>query len=569
MFQQTLTPLGSLTVSALVGLLPLLTVFVLLGVLRWKAHWAGLAALAVAIVVAVAAYGMPVQLGLLSATQGAVFGLFPIMWIVFTAIWLYQVTVVSGRFEDLRAAFHLISDDPRAQAIIIAFCFGGLLEALAGFGAPVAITGVMLMALGFSAVRAAVVVLLANTAPVAFGAIGTPIITAGTLTGIPYDEIGAYVGRQTPVLAFVVPLLLVLMVDGWRGVRQTWPVALAVGVTFAAAQFLASNYLSVELTDIVAALAGLIAAVVTLKVWTPRGGEEAAERLHSEHLAEVTDQDHGDGGAVTPATGGGVQTKAQALTTHAAGLTRGRLLMAFFPYLLVIAVFSVAKLWTPAKEVLAASDVKVPWPGLDGNVLNAAGTPVTATVYNFQWLSSPGTLLLICGFITALVYRVPLGRALRELVDTAVKLRFAFLTVAAVLALAYVMNLSGQTITIGTWIAGTGAAFAFLSPILGWLGTAVTGSDTSANALFATLQQTAAQEAGLDPTLLVAANTSGGVVGKMISPQNLTIAATAVGIVGRESDLLRKTIWWSIGLIAALCVLIGLQSTPVLGWMLP
>ncbi len=569
MFQQTLTPLGSLTVSALVGLLPLLTVFVLLGVLRWKAHWAGLAALAVAIVVAVAAYGMPVQLGLLSATQGAVFGLFPIMWIVFTAIWLYQVTVVSGRFEDLRAAFHLISDDPRAQAIIIAFCFGGLLEALAGFGAPVAITGVMLMALGFSAVRAAVVVLLANTAPVAFGAIGTPIITAGTLTGIPYDEIGAYVGRQTPVLAFVVPLLLVLMVDGWRGVRQTWPVALAVGVTFAAAQFLASNYLSVELTDIVAALAGLIAAVVTLKVWTPRGGEEAAARLHREHLAEVTDQDHGDGGAVTPATGGGVQTKAQALTTHAAGLTRGRLLMAFFPYLLVIAVFSVAKLWTPAKEVLAASDVKVPWPGLDGNVLNAAGTPVTATVYNFQWLSSPGTLLLICGFITALVYRVPLGRALRELVDTAVKLRFAFLTVAAVLALAYVMNLSGQTITIGTWIAGTGAAFAFLSPILGWLGTAVTGSDTSANALFATLQQTAAQEAGLDPTLLVAANTSGGVVGKMISPQNLTIAATAVGIVGRESDLLRKTIWWSIGLIAALCVLIGLQSTPVLGWMLP
>ncbi len=569
MFQQTLTPLGSLTVSALVGLLPLLTVFVLLGVLRWKAHWAGLAALAVAIAVAVAAYGMPVQLGLLSATQGAVFGLFPIMWIVFTAIWLYQVTVVSGRFEDLRAAFHLISDDPRAQAIIIAFCFGGLLEALAGFGAPVAITGVMLMALGFSAVRAAVVVLLANTAPVAFGAIGTPIITAGTLTGIPYDEIGAYVGRQTPVLAFVVPLLLVLMVDGWRGVRQTWPVALAVGVTFAAAQFLASNYLSVELTDIVAALAGLIAAVVTLKVWTPRGGEEAAARLHREHLAEVTDQDHGDGGAVTPATGGGVQTKAQALTTHAAGLTRGRLLMAFFPYLLVIAVFSVAKLWTPAKEVLAASDVKVPWPGLDGNVLNAAGTPVTATVYNFQWLSSPGTLLLICGFITALVYRVPLGRALRELVDTAVKLRFAFLTVAAVLALAYVMNLSGQTITIGTWIAGTGAAFAFLSPILGWLGTAVTGSDTSANALFATLQQTAAQEAGLDPTLLVAANTSGGVVGKMISPQNLTIAATAVGIVGRESDLLRKTIWWSIGLIAALCVLIGLQSTPVLGWMLP
>ena len=574
MFQQELAPLGSLTISALVALLPLLTIFVLLGVLRWKAHWAGLASLAVAIGVAVTAYGMPIGLAVLSATEGAVFGLFPIMWIVFTAIWLYQVTVVSGRFEDLRAAFHLISDDPRAQAIIIAFCFGGLLEALAGFGAPVAITGVMLMALGFSAVRAAVVVLLANTAPVAFGAIGTPIITAGALTGIPYAEIGAYVGRQTPVLALIVPLLLVLMVDGMRGVRQTWPVALSVGLTFAIAQFLASNYLSVELTDIVAALAGLVAAVITLKVWTPKGGEEAAARLHGEHEAELSSSAdrHDDEDADTGGVGGGVQTRQaqqQALAERAEGLTRGRLLMAFFPYLLVIAVFSLAKLAKPVASFLTGRDVKIAWPGLDQNVLSAAGKPVSATVYNFQWISSPGSLLLICGFITALVYRVPIGRALRELVATAVKLRWAFLTVATVLALAYVMNLSGQTITIGTWIAGTGAFFAFLSPILGWLGTAVTGSDTSANALFATLQQTAAQEAGIDPTLLVAANTSGGVVGKMISPQNLTIAATAVGIVGRESDLFRKTIVWSVGLLAVLCVLIYLQSTPVLAWMLP
>jgi lactate permease len=249
-------------------------------------------------------------------------------------------------------------------------------------------------------------------------------------------------------------------------------------------------------------------------------------------------------------------------------LTPGRLAMAFFPYLLIIVVFSLAKLWGPAKDGLAATDIKIRWPGLDGNVLSAAGNPVTSTVYNFQILSSPGTLLLICGFITALVYRVPLTRAFRELVATAVKLRYSFLTVASVLALAYVMNLSGQTLTIGTWIAATGAFFAFLSPILGWLGTAVTGSDTSANALFATLQQTAGQKAGLDPTLLVAANTSGGVVGKMISPQNLTIAATAVGILGRESDLFRKTILWSIGLLFILCVLIYLQSN-VLAWMLP
>ncbi|MGE3288636.1 MAG: L-lactate permease [Pseudonocardia sp.] len=564
MFTQQLAPLGSLTLSALVGLLPLVAIFVTLGVLRWKAHWAGLASLGVAVVVAVLAFGMPVGLALLSATEGAWFGLFPIMWIVFAAIWLYQLTVVSGRFEDLRAAFGLISDDPRVQAIIIAFCFGGLLEALAGFGAPVAITGVMLMALGFSAVRAAVVVLLANTAPVAFGAIATPIITAGTLTGIPYQEIGAYVGRQTPLLAFLVPVLLVLLVDGWRGVRQTWPVALTVGLVFAVAQFVSSNYLSVELTDIVASLAGLAAAVVVLKVWTPQGGEAAAERLRGEHEAAArrsapaqgTDASSGSAGAAT-----GTLTERE--------LTRGRLVMAFVPYLIVIVVFSLAKLVPPLSAALTASDVKIPWPGLDGNVTSAEGEPVSSTAYNFQWLSSPGTLLLICGFLVALVYRVPLTRAVKELGATAYRLRYAFLTVAAVLALAYVMNQSGQTTTIGTWIAGTGAVFALFSPLLGWLGTAVTGSDTSANALFATLQQTAAEKAGLDPTLLVAANTSGGVVGKMISPQNLTIAATAVGLPGGEGDLFRRTIGWSVGLIVVLCLLVYLQSTPVLGWMLP
>jgi lactate permease len=569
-FQQELAPLGSLTLSALVALLPLLTIFVTLGVLRWKAHWAGLAALAVAIIVAVVAFGMGPGLAILSATEGAVFGLFPIMWIVFTAIWLYQITVVSGRFEDLRAAFHLISDDPRVQAIIIAFCFGALLEALAGFGAPVAITGVMLMAMGFSAIRAAVVVLLANTAPVAFGAIGIPIITAGTLTGIPYTEIGAYVGRQTPLVALIVPLLLVLLVDGLRGVRQTWPVALVVGVVFGVAQFLSSNYVSVELTDIIASLAALLAAYLMLKVWTPQGGEEAAARLQREQEADALSTTGAAGRSGGDGAGGAAktQTAAEALTEHAETLTRGRVFMAFFPYLLVIAVFSVAKLVPPVNRFLTGTDVKIAWPGLDGNVLSSAGTPVTATVYNFQWLSSPGSLLLICGFITALVYRVPLSRALRELVATAHRLRWAFLTVASVLALAYVMNLSGQTITIGTWIAGTGTVFALFSPILGWLGTAVTGSDTSANALFATLQQTAAQEAGLDPTLLVAANTSGGVVGKMISPQNLTIAATAVAIVGRESDLFRRTFLWSVGLVAVLCLLVYGQST-ILSWMLP
>lgn len=566
-YQPELAPIAdSLLWSSLIAVLPLVTIFVTLGVLRWKAHMAGLAALAVAVGVAIVAYRMPVDLALLSASEGAVFGLFPIMWIVFTAIWLYQITVVSGRFEDLRATFHLISDDPRVQAIVIAFCFGGLLEALAGFGAPVAITGVMLMALGFSALRAAVVVLLANTAPVAFGAIAIPIITAGNLTGIPYTEIGAYVGRQTPLLAALVPLLLVFLVDGRRGVRQTWPVAVAVGVVFAIAQFVSSNFISVELTDIIASLAALAAVVAVLRVWQPAGGEDALRRLEDEHEREVASMSGADSsGTTSTAT---ATKEARTIAEHAEGLTSGRIWMALFPYLLVIVVFGLAKLWDPLTEFLVGQDKKIAWPGLDGNVLTAAGEKAGSTVYSLPWLSSPGTLLLISGCIVALVYRVSAKDAAAEFLATANKLKFAFLTVASVLGLAYVMNLSGQTITIGTWIAGTGAAFAFLSPILGWLGTAVTGSDTSANALFATLQQTAALEAGLDPTLMVAANTSGGVVGKMISPQNLTIAATAVGLLGREADIFRKVILWSLGLLAALCILVGLQST-VLSWMLP
>lgn len=556
MFQQQLEPLGSLAVSALVALLPLVTIFVLLGVLRLRAHWAGLGALAVALVVAVVAFGMPVHMALLSATEGAAFGLFPIMWIVFAAIWLYQLTVVAGRFDDLRAAFNRVSDDMRVQAVVIAFCFGALIEALAGFGAPVAITGVMLVALGFPPIRAAVLVLLANTAPVAFGAIATPIITAGTLTGIPYTEIGALVGRQSPVLAAIVPLLLVLLVDGKRGVRQVWPVALVIGFAFAIAQYVSANFISVELTDILASLVSLIAVVAFLRVWQPAGSVESAREIRQEAAV---------GGGTGGGADGGADVPDHELPDRP--LTGRSVLMAFFPYLLVIVVFCLVNLIPPIKAAFAATNLSIPWPGLAGQVLSPAGTPVAATTYSFGWLSSPGTLLLICGIITALVYRVAPGRAVRELGATFVKLGPAILTVAAVLALAYVMNLSGQTLTIGTWIAATGAFFAFLSPILGWLGTAVTGSDTSANALFATLQQAAGETAGIDPTLLVAANTSGGVVGKMISPQNLTIACTAVGLPGKEGDLFRKLVGWSLLLLLVMCVLVFLQSTPILGWM--
>ena len=570
MFTQELAPVaGNLTLSALIALLPLITIFILLGVLRLKAHWAGLAALAVSIIVAVTAFRMPVGLALLSATEGAVFGLFPIMWIVFNALWVYQLTVVSGRFEDLRESFNLISNDPRIMAVLIAFCFGGLLEALAGFGAPVAITGVMLMAIGFSPFKAAAVVLVANTAPVAYGAIATPILTAGTLTGIPADEIGAIVGRQTPVLALFVPLILVGMVDGRRGVRQAWPAAVVCGISFAIAQFLSSNFVSVELTDIIASLVSVGATVLFLRFWHPAGTEEALRDLHESAATEMAEGQSGTAAGSPRRENPDPRGRGGAIATEqATELTPGRIGMALLPYLIIIVVFSIAKLFGPIKTFLTNSDIKIKWPGLDGNVLASSGKPVTSTVYAFQWLSSPGSLLLICGIVVALVYRIGPAVAAREYGTTAYKLRFAFLTVASVLALAYVMNLSGQTITIGNWIAATGAFFAFLSPVLGWLGTAVTGSDTSANALFSTLQQAAGERANLDPTLLVAANTSGGVVGKMISPQNLTIAATAVGILGREGDLFRYVIRWSAVMILFMCVLVYLQSTPVLGWML-
>jgi lactate permease len=565
---------GSLLWSALIAVLPLLTVFITLGVLRWRAHWAGLSGLAVALAVAIVAYQMPAHLAVLSGTEGFVFGLFPIMWIVVNAIWLYELTVASGRFEDLRRVINGISDDPRVQAIIIAFCFGGLLEALAGFGAPVAITGVMLMAVGFTAMRAATVVLLANTAPVAFGAIATPIITAGKLTGIDYHEIGAMVGHQTPLLAVFVPLFLVLIADGKRGARDVWPMAVLVGLVFAVTQWISATFISVELTDIIASLAGLAAAVIMLRFWQPSGGAAARERRFNERADEEADL--GDSLDLEGVTGGHAghdpSAASTALASRAATQTESigarRTFLALFPYLLVIVVFSLAKLLPAAKDFLADTDVLIKWPGLDGNILTAAGKVSTSTQYTFAWLSSPGTLLLISGVIVALVYRLKLTEAAGIYGRNLVKMKYSILTVASVLALAYVMNQSGQTITIGTWIAGAGAFFAFLSPVLRWLGTAVTGSDTSANALFATLQQAAATKAGLDPTLLVAANTSGGVVGKMISPQNLTIAATAVGLLGRESDIFRKVIWWSIGLLIAMCLLVGLQSS-VLSWMVP
>ncbi|MGV9569741.1 L-lactate permease [Streptomyces nigra] len=538
MYVQELEPVGgSLGLSALVAALPLVIVLVLLGAVRMKAHLAGLTGLLAAVLVAWLAYGMPLDQTLSSAAQGAVFGLFPILWIVVNALWVYRMTVRTRHFDILRRSFGRLSDDPRIQALVVAFCFGALLEALAGFGAPVAICSVMLVALGFDPVRAAVVALVANTAPVAFGAMGTPVVTLAQVTGLPLDDVASVVGRQTPLLALVVPLVLVFLVDGRRGLRETWVPALVCGVAFAVAQFAASNYVSAQLADIGAALAGAGALVAV-----PHARVPATEAVRASVL-----------------TG----TRSEELDEHD---PRGEVVRAYAPYALIVVIFSVAQI-PPVKDFLARATRTFDWPFLD--VADASGDPVGANVYSWPIVSTGGTLVLLAGVCTAVVLGVHARVAVKEWLATVHELRYAILTVTSVLALAYVMNLSGQAATIGHFVAAAGAGLAFLSPVLGWFGVAVSGSDTSANALFGTLQVTAAGQSGLSPELLAAANSSGGVLGKMISPQNLTIACAAVGLAGREGDLLRKVLPWSLGLLLVMCLIVVGQSSPVLGWMLP
>jgi lactate permease len=562
-FRIVTDPVGnSLALSAIFAVLPLLTLFFLLGVLRMRAWLAGLISLAVALLVAVVAYSMPVGQALLSASEGAAFGFFPILWIVLNAIWVYNLTVASGHFDVLGRSMERVSPDMRIQAIIVAFCFGALLEALAGFGTPVAVTVVMLMALGFPPVRAASVALIANTAPVAFGALATPIVTLGTVTAgasddprLNTDTLGAMVGRQTPILAVVVPLALVAVIDGRRGVRQTWPAALTAGLVFGVFQFLASNYVSVPLTDIIASLVAAAAVVLLLRVWQP---VESPDLRAAPAAPEAADEP-----PVSAGSGGGTAVGTRIRPDSGIEVAR-----AYAPYLIIIAIFSIANLG-PVKAALAKQPwtVKFDWPGL--HVLGTNGKPLASTTFTFGWLAAAGTLLILAGILTAVVLRIGPGRALRAYAETYVGLRHAIVTVMAVLALAYVLNQSGQTNTLGQFLAAAGGVFIFLSSILGWIGVAVTGSDTSANALFGALQVQTAAKAGLDPLLLAAANSSGGVLGKMISPQNLAIAASAVGMAGKEGDIFRRVVGWSLVLLLIMCVIVTLQGTPVLDWMIP
>ena len=519
MFQASIDPIaGSLGLSALVACVPLLTFFIMLLGVKARAHVSAIVALIVAVIVACVGFQMPLNFALVSATQGAAFGAIPIVYIILMAVWFYQVTVVSGRADDLRAFFDVVgAGDVRIQAMMIAFCFGALLEALAGFGAPVAITATA-------------------GAMVSGGDSAVAIATA--------QHVAAIAGYQAPVLAFVVPILLIFILDGTRGLRDCWAPTLVVSLTFALAQWWCSNHFAYELTDVVASLLSLGAIVLFMRFWKPRGVAAARERLGLPAQHKVAESQ----------------------------LTPYRTFMALVPYLIIVVVFSIGKLGIPS--LLSSVDIKIAWPIISGGaILNAAGND-PGTTFTLGLLSTPGTSILVAGLITTAVlmtfneggrYRITLGAAVREIGATVYRMRFSALTIILVLSLAYVMNFSGQTMSIGQFLAGAGPAFAFISPVLGWVGTAVTGSDTSSNALFATLQHSAAQAnpvyAGITPDLFLAANTMGGVIAKMVSPQSLAIAAVSTQV--READIMKATLPWSLGLLCGLCCLVALEAGPL------
>jgi lactate permease len=552
-YQQVIAPLGgSLGWSALMAAIPLLVLFVLLGVFRVRAWLASLIGLVIALLVAVLIDGMPAPAAVDAAAEGAAYGLYPVLWIVVNAIWIYHVTVESGHFDVLRRAFARISADTRVQGVIIAFAFGALLEALAGFGAPVAICSVMLVAIGLKPLKAGAVALIANTAPVAFGAVGLPVITLAQVSGVPLDDIARMTAHQVPILAVFVPLFLLVVLDGKRGLREAWPAGLTAGLSFAVAQFLVASYGPVQLVDIVASLVSAGSVLLLLKVWQPTGTPDDGpdgERVPA-------------GATVVPEGPGAASRPAGLLPTQRD--SPAQVLRAFTPYLIIIVLFALSVV--PAvKAALSEPTVTFAWPGLD--VRTPTGGPISLTMFKLDWLIAAGTVLLIAGLLTAAVLRISPRRLVRAYGRTLCQLRGAGVTVMAVLALAYVMNLSGQTATLGLFLAGAGSIYALFAPLLGWFGTAVTGSDTSSNSLFGALQVSAAHGTGISPVLLAAGNTSGGVLGKMISPQNLAIGAAAVGLAGREGELLRRVLAVSAIFVPAMCLLVYLQSTPVLSWM--
>jgi lactate permease len=475
------------------------------------------------------------------------------VWIVINAIFIYNVIIDTGQFDIVRNSLATLSNDRRIQAVLIAFVFGALLEATAGFGTPVAITAAVMAGLGFEAVYAAALALLANTAPVAFGGFGIPIVTAGSVAQMDAMSLSQMVGRQTPFLALIIPGFLVVVMAGWRKMLEVWPVVVISGVAFAAAQFLISNFIGPALADLLAAIIAVVAVVALLAVWSPR------EEWHFPHEPPAEERESYERPSF------------------------GATLYAWSPFVILVVVLLLSqapyikdgiKATETAVNFPSAADtsqgvIAVGWPGLDGQVTRQPPVVGKAGPYDakFQtnWFSAAGTLILIASVIAVAVLRVGPGRALRIYGRTLNQLKWAILTIAAILGLGYLFNYSGLTYTLGLAFAATGALFPFFAPFIGWLGVALTGSDTSSNALFANLQKTTATQLGLSPVLAVGSNSSGGVLGKMISPQNLAVGTSSTGLTGKEGDLFRLVLKWSIGLTVVMAIIVLLQAYVLTG----
>jgi len=538
--EKVLTFLPPYVFSALVAAIPMYILFYLLAVRRTPGYIAAFTSTFAAVVLSIAVWGMPAGLAVNSVILGACFGLFPIVWIILTGVWIYNMTVESGQFEIIKASLAALTDDRRLQALFIAFAFGAFIEGTAGFGTPVAITAAMLVGLGFNPLYAAGICLIANTAPVAFGSLGIPVVTAGVVTGLSDLHLSVIVGRQLPFLSLLVPLWLCVTMCGFKRSLEVLPAIIVAGACFAATQFLASNFHGPWLPDILSAIVTILGLIVLLRVWKP------TKTWHFPDEPPV------------------------AAVTHR--YTTGQILRAWSPY--IILAFTVLIWGLPTfKALVAGTQTVVNWPGLHNLVVKAApivpkNAPYAAT-FIINPVTAAGTAVLLSGLIaTFLMPGYGVGRAFAALGRTVVQLGFPIFTISMMLALAYIMNYSGMSSTLGLAFTNTGGLFPFFAPILGWLGVFLTGSDTSSNALFGSLQRTTAEQLGLDPHLMVASNSTGGVTGKMISPQSISVATAATGMIGQEGNLFRFTLWHSLAMMVVLCF-ITLAQAYWLKWMLP
>ena len=526
MFHQLLTPVGgSLVLSVLVAALPVVAVALLLGVLRRPAWQAALAGLLVGLIVAVGPWQMPLPLAIRSVLNGATFALWPVMWIVFNGLLLYNIAVHSGRFDAFRSwMIGNLPNDRRVVLVVVGFCFGALLEGVAGFGCPVAITASLLILVGFPAVEALVFALIFNTTPVAFGGMGLPVTVLGAVTDLPSTKLAAMIGRQLPLIALILPFYVIALYGGWRSVRSLWPVLLVAGASFGVTQFVTSNFINYTLTDVLSALTSLLATVLFVRVW----------RVQPDPAYAIS------------------ETQSQA-TSAAAGISAWQ---GWLPWLIAVATVI---LWTSFK-LPAWGQRDIPWPGLHKAIaITLYHDKPYAAVWSFQPLAT-GTAVLVACVITAMLFRLSPAAFFSCVARTFRQAWLAVITVMLIVALAYLMNYSGLAYTLGLGAASTGHLFVVFSPFLGWLAVALSGSDTSGNALFGNLQVVAARQLNLSPVLFAATNSSGGVMGKMISPQNIATGAAVTRLKGQEGEIFARTFVHSIVLTLVLVALVVVQQ---------